>query len=138
MLSLAELECAENNRDAADRWSEEGMRRAKEIGADQLTLEASWTRGRVLARLGSVNEARRLLGESVMKAESMDHRLFLWQILHDIVMLERSVREPGAEEVALTKVRRLLNDILGEFKTPNLIATFCGMKEVRDLLGDAG
>ena len=67
----------------------------------------------------------------------MDHRLFPWQILHDVVMLERSVRQPAAEEKALTKVRRLLDEIIGEFKTPELKATFRSIKEVRDLLGDS-
>ena len=135
MLSLAELDLAESNGESADRWSEEGMRRARETGADQLTLEAAWTRGKVFARQGNIAEARRFLAESVAKAEAMDHRLFLWQILREVVNLEHSAGDREAGEQALRKVRQLLTEILGGFKTPELRATFQGVKEVRELVG---
>jgi tetratricopeptide (TPR) repeat protein len=134
MLSLAELDLAENNTESADRWSEEGMRRSRETGAEQLALEAAWTRGKVFARLGNPPEARKLLAESVAKAEAMDHRLFLWQILREVVILERSSGDREAEEQAVTKVRTLLGEILGGFRNPDLRATFESMKEVRELL----
>ncbi len=135
MLSLAELDLAESNGESADRWSEEGMRRSRETGADQLTLEAAWTRGKVFARQGNIAEARRFLAESVAKAEAMDHRLFLWQILREVVNLEHSAGDREAGEQALRKVRQLLTEILGGFKTPELRATFQGVKEVRELVG---
>ncbi|HMK38530.1 MAG TPA: protein kinase, partial [Bacteroidota bacterium] len=138
MLSLAELSLARGDRESAEKWSSEGVGRSKEIGADQLTLEAGWTRGKVVAQYGDAREARLLLVESAAKAESMDHQLFLWQILHDIVMLERSAGQKEAEDRETTQVRALLDRILGGFKNRELKMKFRSMKEVCDLLGDPG
>ena len=97
-----------------------------------LVAEALLLKGRSLAASGNADEAERALGEAGLEAESLEHRLVVWEVLAELSQI--AAGRGNAEEAASLRAesRRLVDQIAESIGDAELMTSFLARPDLRD------
>jgi tetratricopeptide (TPR) repeat protein/predicted Ser/Thr protein kinase len=134
-IILSDIAAARGDGEHAAQYSQEAVRSAFELHANELKIEALRSRAGVVAREGDTEEAIRLLSQAIAIAESVGHRLFLWRMYASRARLEEVLHRNSEGAASLATARALLREGIAKFKDVELRNLYLNSNKVKEVLG---
>jgi tetratricopeptide (TPR) repeat protein/predicted Ser/Thr protein kinase len=134
-IVLGDIAAARGDLENAVPYSQQAVRSAFDLNANELKIEALRSRATVVGLEGNAEESIRLLSQAITIAESVGHRLFLWQMYAALARQQAALRRSQNAEESFATARRLLREGIARFNDAGLRNLYLNSKKVKEILG---